>query len=102
MKFTSEQTVIFKTPYCVLMCQKAVQGYGDGCPYAVCEKLSCEEEAINHQKSVLYKERKLTCHHKFHNLVDQYDLWWYKKKEINGLNWMELKDVYSVGGMFVV
>ena len=35
------------------------------------------------------KKEKMRGHHEFHNLVDQYDLWWCKKKETNGLNWME-------------
>ena len=57
----------------------------------------------DNQKSASYEERKMTCHHEFHILVDQYDLWWCKKKEINGINWME-QDQRCVfcGGMFGV
>ena len=51
----------------------------------------------------LMKKRKMRCHHEFHNLVDQYDLWWCKKKEINGLNWIErAQGCVFCGGMFVV
>ena len=80
MKFTLEKAITLKTPYCVLMCQRAVQGDGDGCRYAVCGSCHAKRKPKGCQKSASYEERKMTCHHEFHNLVDQYDLWWCKKK----------------------
>ena len=71
------------------MCQRAVWGDGDGCRYSVCESFHVKRKPEGHQKPASYEERKVTCHHEFHNLVDHYDLGWCKKKAINGLNWME-------------
>lgn len=103
MKFTLEKAITLKTPYCVLMCQRAVRGDGDGCQYAVCESCHAKRKPKGRQKLASYEERKMRCHHEFHNLVDQYDLWWCKKKEINGLNWMErAQGCVFCGGMFVV
>ena len=103
MKFTLEKTITCKTPHCVLMCQRAVPGDGDGCGYAVCETCHVKRKPKGRQKSASNEERKMTCHYEFHNLVNQYDLSWCKKKEINGLNWMErAKGCVFCGGMFVV
>ena len=80
------------------MCQMAVWGDEDGCRYAVCESCHVKSKPRGHQKSTSYEERKMTCHHEFHYFVDQYGLWWCKKKDINGWTWWkELKDVYYVG-----
>ena len=103
MKFTLEKTITFKTPYCVLMCQSAVLGDGDGCRYDIYKSCHVTGNTKGHQKSASYEEKKMTCHHVFHYLVDQYDLWWFKKKEINGLNWMErAQGCVFCGGLFVV
>ncbi len=88
MKLTLEKTITFKTPYCVLMCQRVVLGDW-GCHYVVCESCHVKRKPKGHQKSASYEERKMTCHHEFHYFVDQYGLWWCKKKDINGLNLME-------------
>ncbi len=89
MKFTLEKAITLKTPYWVLMCQRAVRGDGDGYCYAVNGSCHVKRRPTGHQKFASYEERKMTCLHEFHNLVNQYDLWWCKKKEITGLNWME-------------
>ena len=105
MKFTLEKAIALSL-YCVLMCKRAVRGDGDGCQYAVCESCHAKRKPKGHQKLASNEERKMRCHHEFHNLVDQYDLWWCKKKEINGLNclnWMErAQGCVFCGGMFVV
>ncbi len=102
MKFTLEKAITLKTPCCVLMCQRAVLGDGDGCRYAVCESCNAKRMPKGCQKLACEK-RKMRCHQEFHNLVDQYDLWWCKKKEINSLNWMErAQTCVFCGGMFVV
>lgn len=61
-------------------------------------KLSPEGEAKGCKKSAAYEERKRTCYHEFLNLSDQCDLWWWKKKEINGIKW--IAQAQFCGGMF--
>ena len=58
-----------KSPYCVLICQRAVRGDGDGCRYVVCESCHAKRKPKGHQKSASYKESKMTSHHEF-------IIWW--------------------------
>lgn len=89
IKFTLEKTITFKTLYCVLICQRLVKQHVDRCHYAVWKSCHMKKKPKCHQKSAPYQERNRTCHHEFNNLVDKYDLWWYKKNKINGMTWIE-------------
>ena len=80
MTFTLKKAITLKTPSCVLMCQRAVQGDGDGCRYAVCESCHAKRKPKDRQKLASYEETKMRCHHEFHILVAQYDLGGAKRK----------------------
>ena len=70
MKFTLEKAITLKIPYRILMCQRAVRGDGDRCPYAVFESCHAKRKSKGHQKLTSTEESKMRCHHEFHNLVD--------------------------------